>query len=52
MKASLGEVTIKNNVGKLKSAYKTARQLKAAGASVFDCDRESAVTLIKETFDL
>jgi len=52
MKASLGESTIKNNIGKLKSAYKTARQLKAAGASVFDCDREEAVNLIKETFDL
>lgn len=52
MKASLGEVTIKNNIGKLRSAMKTARQLREAGASVFDCDREAAVTFIRETFDL
>jgi hypothetical protein len=46
-RAALEPTTIKNNVGKLKSAFKTAHQLKVKGAKVYDCDRESAVTTIR-----
>lgn len=46
-RAALEDGTVKNNVGKLKSAYKTAHQLKVKGAKVYDCDRESAVTTIR-----
>ena len=47
IRASLEEVTIKNNVGKLKSAIKTAKQLESLGIKVYHCDRITAVETIK-----
>lgn len=52
MRESLSETTVKNNVGKLKSAMKTATQLRNLGVCVFDCDREQAVVTIEETLEL
>jgi len=52
VRAGLEEVTVKNNVGKLKSALKTARQLEAVGISVFNCDRLQAVATIQEVLSL
>lgn len=47
VRASLEEVTIKNNIGKLKSAIKTAKQLESLGVTVHHCDRITAVETIK-----
>lgn len=52
IRAGLTETTVKNNVGKLKSAIKTATQLRNYGLCVFDCDREQAVVTIEETLEL
>ena len=49
MRETLSETTVKNNVGKLRSAIKTATQLRNIGVCVFDCDREQAVVTIEET---
>jgi energy-coupling factor transporter ATP-binding protein EcfA2 len=43
---NLAEKTIKNNVGKLRSAHKTASRLKAVGATVFDESRDTALDRI------
>jgi hypothetical protein len=48
----LEEVTVKNNVGKLKSALKTAKQLEAVGITVYHEDRASAVPRILEVLSL
>lgn len=52
IRAGLSETTVKNNIGKLKSAMKTATQLRNIGVTVFDCDREQAVTTIEEVLGL
>lgn len=52
VRASLTEVTVKNNVGKLKSATKTAKQLEAVGITVYHEDRTSAVPRIVEVLSL
>lgn len=52
VRAGLEEVTIKNNVGKLKSATKTAKQLEAVGVTVYHEDRASAVPRILEVLSL
>lgn len=52
MRASLTETTVKNNVGKLKSAIKTATQLRNLGVTVFDCDRLQAVATVEEVLGL
>jgi hypothetical protein len=52
VRAGLEEVTIKNNVGKLKSAIKTAKQLEAVGVTVFHNDRRQAVATIEEVLNL
>lgn len=52
VRAGLEEVTVKNNVGKLKSAYKTSRQLEAVGITVFQEDRSTAVARIEEVLSL
>jgi N-dimethylarginine dimethylaminohydrolase len=52
MRASLTETTVKNNVGKLKSAIKTAAQLRQLGVTVFDCDRVQAVATVEEVLSL
>lgn len=46
VRATLEPVTVKNNVGKLKSAAKTAAQLRSLGANVYDCNREQAVDIV------
>jgi len=43
---ALTAVTVENNVGKLRSATKTAHQLRVAGAHVVDADRDSAPGVI------
>jgi len=52
MRASLTETTVRNNVGKLKSAIKTATQLRNVGVTVFDCDRLQAVATVEEVLGL
>lgn len=49
---ALTQVTIKNNLGKLKSAIKTSHQLRAAGARVVDLNRETAVDFIVQRWGL
>lgn len=51
-RAALEEVTVKNNVGKLKSAIKTAKQLEAVGITVYHEDRATAVPRILEVLHL
>lgn len=46
IRAGLAEKTISNNIGKLRSAMKTASQLRSLGVRVEDSDREQAVALI------
>ena len=46
IRAGLAEKTVSNNIGKLRSAMKTASQLRSLGVRVEDSDREQAVALI------
>lgn len=52
IRGTLTETTVKNNVGKLKSAMKTATQLRKLGVNVRDVSREEAVRVIEEALQL
>lgn len=52
IRSGLTETTVKNNIGKLKSAMKTATQLRNLGVKVFDCDRAQALATVEEVLEL